>query len=98
MRNFCKFLTCAGLALALTFPAAASLRAEVMMKRGNGAEPESLDPAISTGVPESFIQIDIFEGLVHPGPDGTLRPGVAESWQVSDDGLTYTFKLRPDAV
>ena len=47
---------------------------------------------------ESFIQIDIFEGLVHPGPDGTLRPGVAESWQVSDDGLTYTFKLRPDAV
>ena len=98
MRNFRKFLTCAGLALALTLPAAASLRAEIVLKRGNGAEPESLDPAISTGVPESFIQIDIFEGLVHPGPDGTLRPGVAESWQVSDDGLTYTFKLRPDAV
>ena len=94
MRNFRKFLTCAGLVLALTFPAAASPRAEVVMKRSNGAEPESLDPAISTGVPESFIQIDIFEGLVHPGPDGTLRPGVAESWQVSDDGLTYTFTLR----
>jgi oligopeptide transport system substrate-binding protein len=98
MRNLRKFLTCAGLALALTLPAAASLRAEIVLKRGNGAEPESLDPAISTGIPESFIQIDIFEGLVHPGPDGTLRPGVAESWQVSDDGLSYTFKLRPDAV
>ena len=71
MRNFRKFLTCAGLALALTLPATASLRAEMVMKRGNGAEPELLDPAISTGVPESFIQIDIFEGLVHPGPDGT---------------------------
>jgi oligopeptide transport system substrate-binding protein len=98
MRNLPKFLACAGLALALAFPVTATLRAEVEIKRGNGAEPESLDPAISTGVPESFIQIDIFEGLVHPGPDGTLRPGVAESWQVSDDGLTYTFKLRPDAV
>ncbi|EWY39256.1 peptide ABC transporter substrate-binding protein [Skermanella stibiiresistens SB22] len=98
MRNFRKFLACAGLALALTSTSAVASRAEVVLKRGNGAEPESLDPAISTGVPESFIQMDIFEGLVHPGPDGTLRPGVAESWEMSDDGLTYTFKLRPDAV
>ncbi|UEM20136.1 peptide ABC transporter substrate-binding protein [Skermanella mucosa] len=98
MRNLRKLLACAGLALALAATTSASLHAEVVLKRGNGAEPESLDPAISTGVPESFIQMDIFEGLVHPGPDGTLRPGVAESWEISDDGLTYTFKLRPDAV
>ena len=98
MRNLRKFLACAGLALVFAATASASSHAEVVLKRGNGAEPESLDPAISTGVPESFIQMDIFEGLVHPGPDGTLRPGVAESWEISDDGLTYVFKLRPDAV
>jgi len=95
---FGKFLACAGLVLALHSGAASPALAEVVLNRGNGAEPESLDPSISTGVPESFIQMDIFEGLVHPGPDGTLRAGVAESWEVSQDGLTYTFKLRPNAV
>ena len=64
---------------------------------GNGAEPESLDIHHSSGVSEANIQRDLFEGLVTLGADASLLPGAAESWVVSDDGLTYTFSLRPDA-
>ncbi len=65
---------------------------------GNGAEPQDLDPHITTGVPEHKIQQNIFEGLVSVHPQ-TLEPvpGVAESWTRSKDGKTYVFKLRKDA-
>jgi len=65
-----------------------------VLHRGNGAEPETLDPHKSSGVPESWIQYDLFEGLVVPDGKGNFIPGAAESWTVSDDGLTYTFTLR----
>jgi len=68
--------------------------AEQVLHRGNGAEPETLDPAKSTGVTESNIQYEIFEGLTTYSPDGQVVPGVAEKWEVSDDGKTYTFHLR----
>ncbi len=65
---------------------------------GNGTEPEGLDPHIVTGVPEHHILLSLFEGLVRLDPED-LRPipGVAETWEVSEDSLTYTFHLRPDA-
>jgi len=61
----------------------------------NGAEPETLDPALMTGVPEHTLAMALFEGLVTYHPK-TLKPvpGVAKSWTISDDGLTYTFHLR----
>jgi oligopeptide transport system substrate-binding protein len=59
-------------------------------------EPETLDPAKSAGVWEAHIQRDLFEGLVAEATDGTLIPGAAESWQISDDGRVYTFTLRED--
>lgn len=65
----------------------------------NSAEPESLDPSQIQGVPEHRIYEALFEGLVTIDPetaDGI--PGVAESWDISEDGLTYTFHLREDAV
>ena len=61
----------------------------------NGTEPETLDPHLMSGVPEHRIYESIFEGLLiydHETAEGI--PGVAESWTVSDDKLTYTFKLR----
>ncbi|MDH3418532.1 MAG: peptide ABC transporter substrate-binding protein [Gammaproteobacteria bacterium] len=64
---------------------------------GNGAEPGSIDPHRAEGVPSSNIQRDLFEGLVNEAPNGDLIPGAAESWEISDDGLTYTFNLRRDA-
>ncbi len=68
--------------------------AEQVLHRGNGAEPETLDPQKSTGVTEANIQYQMFEGLTTYTPDGQVTPGVAEKWEVSDDGKTYTFHLR----
>lgn len=61
----------------------------------NGAEVQSLDPSIMRGVPEHRVALAIFEGLCGYDPK-TLEPvpGVAEKWDVSPDGKTYTFHLR----
>ncbi len=64
---------------------------------GNGPEPQSLDPHKSEGVASSNIQRDLFEGLMNEAPDGEVIPGVAESWEISEDGKTYTFTLRRNA-
>ena len=65
---------------------------------GNGAEPQGLDPHLVTGIPEHHVLAALYEGLVNLDPE-TLAPtpGVADAWEVSDDKLTYTFRLRPDA-
>lgn len=61
----------------------------------NGAEPESLDPHLIQGVPEHRIYESLFEGLVaYNWDDASPVPGVAESWEVSNEGSTYTFKIR----
>jgi oligopeptide transport system substrate-binding protein len=64
----------------------------------NGTEIKSVDPARITGQPEGRIVFALFEGLVNWHPK-TLAPipGVAERWEISGDGLRYTFYLRPDA-
>lgn len=69
-----------------------------VIKLGNGSEPKELDPSRATGNPEGNILDNLFEGLVSLDHT-TLKivPGVAESWSVSDDGLTYTFKIRKNA-
>lgn len=61
----------------------------------NGAEPESLDPHKTNGVPESNLIRQMLVGLTTTDADGQTVPGVAESWTVSDDGTVWTFKLRP---
>ncbi|MEW9834662.1 ABC transporter substrate-binding protein, partial [Mesorhizobium marinum] len=71
---------------------------EVVFNRGNSADPESLDPHKTSTVYEAHILRDLFEGLVMQDQNAELIPGAAESWTVSDDGLVYTFKLRPDGV
>lgn len=65
---------------------------------GNGAEPQGMDPHVVTGVPESNIIKAIFEGLVYKDASTLeVQPGVAESWEISDDGRIYTFNIRRDA-
>ena len=65
---------------------------------GNGTDPEDLDPQVTTGLPEHHIHMALFEGLVNSDPkDLHPIPGVAERWEISDDGLRYTFYLRSDA-
>ncbi|HMA51915.1 MAG TPA: peptide ABC transporter substrate-binding protein, partial [Magnetospirillaceae bacterium] len=68
---------------------------EQVFRRGNGAEPESLDPAKVESVPASRVLGDLFEGLVTLDTSDRPVPAAAQSWQVSPDGLIYTFHLRP---
>ncbi len=64
----------------------------------NGTEVSTLDPATVTGQPEGRVIRAIFEGLVIKDPK-TLAPlpGMAESWEISQDGLVYTFHVRRNA-
>jgi oligopeptide transport system substrate-binding protein len=65
---------------------------------GNGSEPQGLDPHVVTGVPENHIIRALFEGLAVKNPY-TLEPepGVAKSWDISEDGRIVTFHINPDA-
>src|SRR5882724_8003546 len=78
----------AALLLSLTADAAKVLR------RGNAAEPYSLDPQRATGVPENNIIGDMIIGLYTEGADSNPILGAAERVQTSEDGLTWTFKIR----
>ena len=63
-----------------------------------GGEVTTLDPGSMTALNYGRVAAALFEGLTVLDPvDLRPRPGVADRWQVSDDGLTYTFHLRPDA-
>lgn len=67
---------------------------EMVFHRGNGAEPDTLDPHLAQGNWESHIIGDLMLGLTTEGPTGEAVPGAAESWEISEDGLTWTFQLR----
>ena len=64
---------------------------------GNQAEPQDLDPQTITGTPEHRLALTFFEGLVGEDPQLNVIPGVAERWEISADGLVYTFHLRANA-
>src|SRR6266404_6472323 len=87
------------LALCLSFAGCAPKEPRAGLVILNGAEPESLDPVIVTGVPEMRLVHSLFEGLVRLDPrTGKASPGLAESWEQSANGRTYTFHLRSNAV
>ena len=65
---------------------------------GNLSEPKDLDPHVVTGVTEHNILAALLEGLVAEDPKTLMPvPGVAERWDISNDGRTYVFHLRKDA-
>ena len=70
-------------------------RAELVVL--NGAEPETIDPALLTGQPDGRIAYTLFEGLTAFDEKGEPQPGVAERWEISADGRVYTFHLRNNA-
>ncbi|WP_428774589.1 ABC transporter substrate-binding protein [Vibrio sp.] len=92
----------AGLAVAATsvnaanVPEGTKLAAKQELVRGNGTEVASIDPHKTEGVPESHVIRDLLEGLVNQDADGNTIPGVAESWDTTDN-KTFTFHLRKDA-
>jgi oligopeptide transport system substrate-binding protein len=64
------------------------------LRRGNGPEPDTVDPQLARTDGAFNILRDLFEGLTAIGPDGSAVPAAAETWTVSPDGLEYTFHLR----
>ena len=71
--------------------------AETVLHRGNAGEPQTLDQAHTSINIEEFILKDLYEGLTIYDAAGKIVPGAAETWDLSDDGLVYTFKLRANA-
>jgi oligopeptide transport system substrate-binding protein len=85
-------------ATALLALATVAADAETVLRRGHYAEPETLDPHKTDGAFEMAIEDDMFEGAVRLDPEGKVVPGLAERWEVSADGLLWTFHLRPNLV
>jgi oligopeptide transport system substrate-binding protein len=62
-----------------------------------GADPQTIDPGLNSSVEGGTVIVNAFEGLVDIDANEKPVPGVAKSWTISPDGLTYTFTLRKDA-
>jgi oligopeptide transport system substrate-binding protein len=93
-----RALAAAALIASLAVPAmAVELADQQILRKGNGAEPATLDPHKAEAVPDHNILRDLLEGLVTDGPKGELLPGAAESWEVTEDGIHYTFHMRKGA-
>jgi len=69
----------------------------VILVRGVGPDPDSLDPQKARGAEAQGIVRDLCEGLTTLDTHADAAPGVARSWSVSADGRTWTFNLRPEA-
>ena len=82
------------LGLALLLLGALPAHAQTVLNRGNGAEPESLDPAQAGSVMETNILGDMMVGLTTLDAAARPIPGIAERWETSSDGLIWTFHLR----
>ena len=59
-----------------------------------GAEPDRLDPHLTSAYASFQILENVYDTLVQPGDDLSMEPALAESWDISDDQLTWTFHLR----
>ena len=80
---------------AMTLIGTAALAAKTDVTIGVQLEPPHLDPtSAAAGAIDGVVYSNVFEGLTRFGPDGSVGPGLAESWGIPDDGKTYTFKLR----
>jgi len=81
------------LALAVTAGTAQAAQTDITI--GMQLEPPNLDPTAGAAAAiDEVVYANVFEGLTRFGSDGSVRPALAESWEISDDGLTYTFKLQ----
>lgn len=76
---------------------AAPRSADSLLLPFSGGDPPTLDPAIAQDSTSAEIIVEVFSGLVTIDKDLKIVPDIAESWTISPDKLTYTFKLRSDA-
>ena len=112
MKKAATMLLALGMAVACISPAFAEDAEEFNLRACIASEPETLDPNLESSVDGATYAMHLFEGLMKYSPNGEsaaldggdsmdlLMPdyGQAESYEVSDDGLTYTFTLRDGIV
>jgi len=92
MRMFARLVGAAAM-LAVSASAALSSRTDLVL--GVVLEPPHLDPTAGAAAAiDEIVYANIYEGLTRIGPGGDILPALAEDWDISDDGRTYTFKLR----
>lgn len=94
-RHPARFRRACGLLLILLLLLAAPLAAQTL-ERGNGPEPDTLDPQRAQGLSAQQILRDLFEGLMRDNANGELVPGAAESFTLDATGTVYRFHLRKD--
>ncbi|HKE45922.1 MAG TPA: peptide ABC transporter substrate-binding protein [Steroidobacteraceae bacterium] len=105
MKQRARLLCLAALTVAVTFTGACQRKPAsveqggtghepVVLNRGNGHEPESLDPQRARTDSELTILRDVYEGLTALDADAKPAPAAAREWSVSTDGRVYTFRLR----
>ena len=91
------FCLLAILVSAASIASAAPANSAGLLRIGNGPEPETLDPHRAEGVSTGNILRDLYQGLTGLAPDGSVVAAAAAAWEVSADGLDYTFHLRETA-
>ncbi len=95
--SLAALLAAAPLAQAATPAAGETLAEEQTFSYNVIDEFVTLDPALIEVVDDNDVARQLFEGLMNQDPEGNVVPGVATGYEVSEDGLTYTFTLRPEA-
>lgn len=87
--------TIAAAVLLWSLAAAPAAAAGAGLTLGMALEPPHLDPTAGAAAAiDEIVYANVFEGLTRIDSAGAVRPALAESWTVSDDGLTYSFRLR----
>lgn len=80
---------------ALALSAGTAMAAQDTITIGMVLEPPNLDPTGGAAAAiDEVVYANIFEGLTRFGPDGAVKPALAKTWEVSTDGLVYTFHLQ----
>jgi len=94
MRKSLLVIAIAALAASTAMTPAVLAQARTDVKIGLVLEPPSLDPtAEAAAAVDEVVYANVFEGLTRFAADGSVIPALAKSWEISEDGLTYTFKL-----
>ena len=93
VRNFMCLILC-GCLVASLFAGCSSNDKAIDFIYPFSADVRSYDPQVASTTDEFLIIENTFEGLIRIDDDGTVKSGMAESWNISDDGLTYTLKIK----